>query len=297
MLPNPIRQRLEPITGPVLTAQRVGGGDVSAAARVETAREAFLAKWNAGAGGDSFEAEAEGLAALRATAAASCADLIVPRPLLAENRTPEAAGVLVLPWIEPGSPSREAWHRFGRALATLHRADPPEASGGRYGWHADNWIGSKPQRNGWAEDWPAFFGERRLLAQAETVRMGGAWRAEWDRPLARLVARVGEILPARPHPSLLHGDLWAGNALASSGGRFALIDPAVYVGDREADLGMTRLFGGFAAAFYEGYAREWPLAPGADERMEVTNLFHRINHLTHGPGYAAGVAATLARFA
>ncbi|MEL6617092.1 MAG: fructosamine kinase family protein, partial [Bacteroidota bacterium] len=307
MLPDPVRQRLEAAVGTVRSARRVGGGDVSAAARVEASGGIVLAKWNAGAGGDSFEAEAEGLAALRATAEASGADLIVPDPLLAENRTPEAEGLLVLPWIEPGAPTPEAWRRFGRSLATLHRADPvlpPEALGanesgdpagrpyggntgsdGPYGWAHDNWIGSKPQRNGWADDWPAFFGERRLLAQAETVRTRGAWRAEWDGPLARLVARLPEILPARPHPSLLHGDLWAGNALAAADGRFALIDPAVSVGDREADLGMTRLFGGFAAAFYDGTAEAWPLAPEADTRMEVYNLFHRINHLTHGAGY------------
>lgn len=308
MLPAPIRQRLEPVVGTTRRAQRIGGGDVSSAARVEASGGAVLAKWNAGAGGDSFEAEAEGLAALRATAEASGADLIVPEPLLAENRTPEAEGLLVLPWIEPGAPTSETWRRFGRALATLHRADPvlpPEASGGMasgdpsgrpYGWHADNWIGSKPQRNEWSDDWPSFFGEHRLLAQAETVRARGAWRAEWDAPLSRLVARLPEILPARPHPSLLHGDLWAGNALAASGGRFALIDPAVYVGDREADLGMTRLFGGFAPGFYDGYGEAWPLTPGAHERMEVYNLFHRINHLTHGAGYASGVAAVLSRF-
>ncbi len=155
------------------------------------------------------------------------------------------------------------------------------------------------------EDWPTFFGERRLLAQAEVVRARGAWEREWDAPLARLVARLPEILPAQPHPSLLHGDLWAGNALAASGGRFALIDPAVYIGDRETDLGLTRLFGGFAPSFYDGYAEAWPApapdadpgAPEAEARMEVYNLFHRINHLTHGPGYAHGVAATLARFA
>ena len=150
MLPASIRQRLNPVTGAVRAAHPVGGGDVSAAARVEGSRGTFLAKWNAGAGGDSFAAEAEGLAALRATAEASGAGLTVPRPLLAENRTPDAAGLLVLPWIHGGTPSREDWRRFGGALAALHRADPvlpPEApggagatgsAGGPYGWRGDN---------------------------------------------------------------------------------------------------------------------------------------------------------------
>ena len=295
MFPESVRPSIESVVGEVRGVRSVGGGDVSSAARVETSRGAFFAKWNAGAGGDSFEAEAEGLAAL-AEASGRGADgpLIVPRPLLAQNRTAETPGVLVLPWLERGRASGEDGRRFGRALADLHRASAP---GEGYGWARDNWIGSKPQRNGWTADWPAFFGERRLLAQAETVRQRGAWRAEWDAPLNRLVARLGEILPERPPRSVLHGDLWAGNALALSDGRFALIDPAVYVGHREADLAMTELFGGFGAAFYDGYREAWPLEPGYSERREVYNLFHLTNHLTHGPGYASSVASVLRRFA
>ena len=290
MLPDSVRERLAPHTGPIHAVTPVGGGDVSHAARVEAERGPFLAKWNASAGGDSFEAEAEGLAALAEAAGEA---LRVPAPLLAQNRTEDAPGVLLLPWLEGGRPSREGWRRFGRALAALHRAEAP---GEGYGWAHDNWIGSKPQRNGWHQTWSAFFGERRLLAQAETVRQRGAWRAEWDAPLAALVNRLPEILPERPPRSLLHGDLWGGNAMALEDGRFALIDPAVSVGHREADLAMTELFGGFGPAFYEGYREAWPLEPGYEERREVYNLFHLINHLTHGPSYAGPVGRTLARF-
>ena len=212
---------------------------------------------------------------------------MVPVPLAAGD------GGLVLPWIEAGRPSAPDWRRFGAALAELHRAPAP---GDGYGWHADNWIGSKPQRGGWAPSWPSFFGERRLQAQAETVRQRGAWDGAWDAGLGRLVARLPEILPAAPPRSLLHGDLWSGNAVATADGRFALIDPAVYVGHREADLAMTELFGGFAPAFYEGYRESWPLGPGYAERREVYNLFHLVNHLTHGASYRRPVAAALKRF-
>ena len=116
-----------------------------------------------------------------------------------------------------------------------------------------------------------------------------------------LLARLGEILPEAPPRSLLHGDLWAGNALPTAAPqtecRFALIDPAVSVGHREADLAMTELFGGFAEPFYDGYREAWPLEPGYEERREIYNLFHLINHLTHGPGYRAPVERTLRRFA
>ena len=294
MLPASLHTALSASLGAVADVRAVGGGDVSRAARVETASGPVFAKWAAGDAGRSYTAEAEGLAAL---AAAAGAELAVPEPLLVRDADGGAPGHLVLPWLEPARASAADGRRFGRALAELHRAEP--SGGGRYGWARDNWIGSKPQRNGWAASWPAFFGERRLRAQAETVRRRGAWRSAWDPALDRLVARLPELLPERPAASLLHGDLWGGNALATRAGggvRFALIDPAVSVGHREADLAMTELFGGFAPAFYDGYREAWPLAAGYAERREVYNLFHLINHLTHGPGYAGAVDAVLRRF-
>ena len=311
-LPDAVRQAVEGAAGAVRSVEPVGGGDVSRAARVETSGGAVFAKWGAGAAGRTYAAEAEGLAAL---ADAAGPDLAVPAPLAVVAPDGDRPGALVLPWLERGRPTADGWRRFGAALAGLHRRPAP--GDGRYGWHADNWIGSKPQQNGWHDDWPAFFGERRLLAQAETVRQRGAWDAGWDGLLARLVARLGDVLPASPPPSLLHGDLWGGNAVAlaasgpsaallpaasaaplpaASAAPFALIDPAVSVGHREADLAMTELFGGFAGPFYDGYRDAWPLEPGYPERREVYNLFHLVNHLTHGPGYRRPVEATLRRF-
>lgn len=290
-LPPSVRQRVEPHTGPVQSVTSIGGGDVSHAARLEATEGRFFLKWGVGDAGRTYVAEADGLAALEGAAPDG---LIVPHPAVARDADDETAGFLLLDWIEPGRPSRDDWRRFGAALAALHRADPPGAD--RYGWDADNWIGSKPQRNGWQESWPTFFGEQRLRAQAETVRQRGAWDPSWDPLLDRLVGRLGEVLPEAPPPSLLHGDLWGGNALATADSRFALIDPAVSVGHREADLAMTELFGGFAAPFYEGYREAWPLEPGYSERREVYNLFHLINHLTHGPSYRRPVEATLRAF-
>lgn len=290
-LPEAVRAAVEPVTGAIARAEAVGGGDVSRAVRLDAAHGRFFVKWGAGDAGRTYVAEAEGLAVL---AAASGPDLVVPTPLLARAAEAGTPGVLLLDWIEPGRPTEADWTRFGGALADLHRAPAP--GDGCYGWAADNWIGSKPQRNGWATSWPAFFGEMRLRAQAETVRQRGAWDAAWDPMLDRLGGRLGEILPEAPPASVLHGDLWAGNALPTADGRFALIDPATYIGHREADQAMTELFGGFDSAFYQGYRAAWPLEAGYEERREVYNLFHLINHLTHGAGYRRPVEATLRRF-
>ena len=289
-LPDVVRSSVDSAVGGVRAVQPVGGGDVSHAARVETAEGAVFVKWADGEAGQTYAAEAEGLAAL---AEAAGPDLVVPAPL--DTRAPDGdgPGLLVLPWIEGGHPTAVGWRRFGAALAALHGADAP---GVGYGWGVDNWIGSKPQRNGWRTSWPTFFGEHRLRAQAETVRQRGAWDAAWDGLLDGLIRRLPELLPAAPPRSLLHGDLWGGNAVPTADGRFALIDPAVSVGHHEADLAMTELFGGFADAFYEGYREAWPLEPGYPARRAVYNLFHLINHLTHGAGYRAPVERTLRRF-
>ena len=289
-LPALVRTTVDGVAGTVRAIQSVGGGDVSRAARVETAGGTVFVKWAHGEAGRTYAAEADGLAAL---ADAAGPDLVVPAPLAVRASDGDEPGVLVLPWIERGPATAIGWRRFGAALAGLHRAEAP---GDGYGWAEDNWIGSKPQRNGWGASWPVFFGERRLRAQAETVRQRGAWDPGWDGLLDRLVARLPDLLPATPPRSLLHGDLWAGNALPTSDGRFSIIDPAVSVGHREADLAITELFGGFSGPFYEGYREAWPLEPGYPERREVYNLFHLTNHLTHGAGYRQPVERTLRRF-
>jgi fructosamine-3-kinase len=182
-------------------------------------------------------------------------------------------GWLILEWLDLGGLSAASGARLGAALAAQHRV--PQA---KFGWEEDNFIGSSPQVNGWSENWPGFWRDRRIHAQ---LRM-----AMKNRYPSRMIDR-GERLLAdceaffrthRPVPSLLHGDLWGGNASALSDGTPVVFDPAVYCGDREADLAMTELFGGFPKDFHAAYRAAWPLDEGYPVRRDFYNLYHVLNH-------------------
>jgi fructosamine-3-kinase len=229
-----------------------------------------------------FAAEAAGLAELERSHAVR-----VPR-VLASGHTGEAA-FLALEWIETGVAGPQCEARLGRELAALHGVTAP-----RFGWARDNTIGRTPQLNAVSEDWAEFFRERRLRPQLEMAAAHGFT----DLPAAageRLLESVQGLLAGhRPSASLLHGDLWGGNWLASAAGEPVLIDPAVYYGDRETDLAMTRLFGGFGERFYQAYQAAAPLALGWQARVELYNLYHVLNHANlFGGGYARQARAMI----
>jgi fructosamine-3-kinase len=178
---------------------------------------------------------------------------------------------------------------LGAMLAQLH-----QSRGERFGWARDNYIGSTPQPNGWCERWAQFWRERRIGPQLELARSKG---------FIIDAGRACDILDAHePPPSLVHGDLWNGNvrflATGKTAGKTAgapvLFDPAVYYGDREVDLAMTELFGGFPREFYSAYEEAWPLPAGYELRKHLYNLYHLLNHLNlFGGGYLAQVESTL----
>ena len=288
-LPDTVAEALRPHVGAVRSAEPVRGGCIANATRIETESGRFFLKWSDGDAGRTFEAEAAGLAALREAGS----PLVIP-DVLAVQDADDASGFLLMEWIEPGQKDAGFGDRFGEGLAALHRHT---AADGKYGFERDNFIGRLPQQNGWTERWPGFFRSRRLGPQLDRAREAGRWRTAWNAPADRLLARLGDLLPASPPASVLHGDLWSGNFVAMSDGRAALIDPATYAGHAETDLALTELFGGFDARFYDAYRAARPLEPGYAERREVYNLYHLVNHLNHfGAGYAASVERTLKRF-
>jgi fructosamine-3-kinase len=255
-------------------ANPVSGGCINQGYRLQAGGRDFFVKLNAASTLPMFEAEVASLEALAATRTVR-----VPRPICT-GRDAERAW-LTLEYL-PLSPARpRAMALLGEQLAAMHRVTQ-----GQFGWTRDNTIGSTPQVNQQESDWCDFWGRHRLAYQLELAYRNGHCGALRDRG-QMLLERLPQLLGShRPVASLLHGDLWTGNAAMSADGEPVIFDPAVYYGDREADLAMTNLFGGFPPEFYRAYQHAWPLEPGHRERRELYNLYHVLNHLNlFGAGY------------
>jgi len=231
-----------------------------------------------------LESERDGLQRLR-----QAGSVRVPA-VLAEGESGRKA-FLVLEWMDLAPVAVTAQARLGRELARLHGVTGPA-----FGLERDNAIGATAQQNAFIERWPAFWRERRLGFQLDlAARNGHAGRLQ-DR--GRRLAETVELFfhGYEPRPSLLHGDLWGGNCAQLADGEPVVFDPAVYYGDREADVAMTQLFGGFGRAFHSAYDAEFPLDAGAPSRRDLYNLYHVLNHLNlFGGGYRARAESMIDR--
>lgn len=258
----------------VRKCRAIGGGCINSTYSVEDGERRFFVKVNRVSGLAMFEAEAEGLREIAGTGV-----IRVPHPVCAG--VAEDSAFLVLEAIDFSSGRKRRAEDLGRQLAEMHRA-----SATQYGWRRDNTIGSTSQVNTPAGNWPEFWRSRRLgrqLALAASNGYGGALQRKGERLLARLDGFFKGYVPL---PSLLHGDLWGGNYAFSATGEPVIFDPAVYYGDRETDLAMTELFGGFPAAFHAAYREAFPLDSGYPVRKALYNLYHILNHLNmFGEGY------------
>jgi fructosamine-3-kinase len=259
-----------------------GGGCINQAYVIEGGGRRYFVKTNVARLAGMFEAEALGLAELEAAQA-----LRVPHPVATGAAAGEA--FLVLEYLELGGSGNAA--ALGRGLAAQHRKTAE-----RFGWRRDNTIGSTPQINAWTEDWPSFLRRHRLGFQLQLAASTG-YGGELQRLGEKLLARLEGFFPGyRPLPSLLHGDLWGGNAAFTTAGEAVVFDPAVYYGDREADLAMTELFGGFGPDFYAAYREAWPLDPGYATRKTLYNLYHILNHANlFGGAYVSQAEAMMRR--
>ena len=264
----------------------IGGGCINNTHKLETNVGDFFLKYNNRRRYPGmFEAEAKGLELL-ATANA----IKIPEVIATGEACDDA--FLILEYIQSGSPKSDFWESFGRQLAELHRSAADSC-----GLDLDNYIGSLPQSNTEEEIWAEFFIQQRLEPQLKLASEAGMISTSLKAAFQNFYKLLPEIFPEEP-PALLHGDLWSGNFMTDSNNEAVLIDPAVYYGHREMDLGMSKLFGGFTPAFYDAYNEAWPMETGWEIRLDFCNLYPLLVHVNlFGGGYVSQVEGIVGRFA
>jgi len=256
----------------------VSGGSIHRAWHVDDGSRHYFVKTNALAAAPMFAAEAQGLQALSVAA-------VVPTPTFIALGQTETRAFLVLDYLDLAALDRAGGAALGAALAKLHRV-----TGDSFGWHQDNYIGATPQSNAPHPGWPHFFGERRLRPQLQLALQNGMDKALVAKGHA-VIERIGGLfIDYQPAPSLLHGDLWSGNAAQTRDGTAVIFDPACYYGDRETDLAMAELFGGFPTSFFAAYRAAWPPDSGYETRKPLYNLYHILNHFNLFGGAYLGQA-------
>ncbi|MDR9399599.1 MAG: fructosamine kinase family protein [Salibacter sp.] len=270
------------IQNPITSSQSVSGGSINDAYKLESDDQNFFLKVNSASRFPCmFEAEAKGLSLL-----SEHSEFAVPKPIL--NFEENDRAYLVLEWLDeaPGSDQEET----GRLLAKMH-----QSSTDQFGLDFDNYMGSLEQSNTQYSEWAPFFIEQRLEPQLKMARDNGDMQSEHSRQFEKLYYKLEELFPPAK-PSLVHGDLWGGNAMNTSEGP-SIYDPAVYYGHPEVDIAMTTLFGGFDRSFYQAYMKENPLEKEWRGRLPLYNLYPLLVHVNlFGSGYLMQVESILKKF-
>ena len=264
----------------------VGGGCINNGGKLTTTKDIYFLKWNdASLYPHMFEAESRGLNLLGREKA-------IRIPAVTGYREKEIHQFLVLEYINQAQRSGNYWEQLGTRLAAIHNA-----TNGQFGLDHDNYIGSLRQPNKQDSNWIQFFIEQRLDVQLKLAIDKGLAKRIWTKEFQLLYKKLPSLLPEEK-PSLLHGDLWNGNLITDENGEPCLIDPAVYYGNREADLAMTKLFGGFDDEFYRAYESTSTLQQGYQQRLDLYNLYPLLVHVNlFGSSYIASVDSILRRFA
>jgi fructosamine-3-kinase len=272
-----ITQHISQVTGQLFAGtdrHSVSGGCINQGYRLTDGVQQYFVKLNQASAIAMFAAEALALQHLHATET-----MLVPQPICVG--TAEQSAYIVLTWLDLGAGTDPSWAEMGRQLAQLHRIAGTQG----FGWERANTIGSTPQINDWTSDWVTFWTQHRLGYQFRLAHRRGGHFPQAEPLLAAMPQLLADH---HPQPSLVHGDLWSGNAAITATGVPVIFDPAVYWGDREVDLAMTELFGGFPRAFYQGYDQVYPRDRGYAQRKTLYNLYHILNHFNlFGGSYAA----------
>jgi len=283
-----IKKKLTEYAGTVVmidSFSSVGGGSINQTYKVSTNEGNFFVKKNSASQyPQMFEKEAQGLKILKEAK-------VIDIPKIIDTGESENHSFLILKFIRSGKKTNSFWDDFGMQLAGLHKHTE-----NFFGLDHDNYIGSLHQHNNKHNTWSDFYREERLEKQVRLARNKGSIDKGTVSEFDRFYSKLDNIFPEEP-PALLHGDLWGGNFMVNSNGEPVIIDPAVYYGHREMDLGMSQLFGGFDAQFYKSYNKSYPLENGWEERLDYCNLYPLMVHVNlFGGGYLQSVKAILKRF-
>lgn len=272
---NTIKQGFE-----IKTSQVLHGGDINQAYKITDHDRIYFVKINQSDRRTMFEAELDGLNQI-----ANTHTIRVPTPICTGScaGTAESYSYLVLEHFSLVALTEKTRYELGIKLAELHLVSGSTA----FGLGRDNTIGTTAQPNPWTTNWIEFWRDTRIEYQLNLAIKNGANFIYANQ----LLDAIPTILKGHsPKPSLVHGDLWGGNVGALVTGEVVIFDPAAYWGDREVDLAMTELFGGFGSTFYRGYESIYPIAPGFAKRKILYNLYHILNHYNLFGGSYAGQA-------
>ena len=286
ILEEKIKAKIEGKLGEkILSITSLSGGCISNAYRITTHDKTnYFLKYNSAVSNDMFIKEANGLK-----------ELIKSKAIRIPEVLEFGKDYILLEYINSGNRKKNFSEEFGQRFANMHKFTSES-----FGYFEDNYIGSNIQKNIPDEqekvDWVSFYFNKRILFQLQLAEKFGSATEELRRGISKLEDRINQIITTSDKPSLLHGDLWSGNYMIDENGSAVLIDPAVYYGHREADLGMTKLFGGFGAEFYEAYNESFPLEDGYEYRENIYKLYHVLNHLNLFGGSYYSQAMSLIKY-
>ena len=265
MIPSEIKRRIITQLGNALNTtitvngeSSIVGGCINNAIKINTNKGDFFVKWNTNSKANMFQTEYNGLKVLKDTNT-----IRIPNVLCFDD------DFLIIEFIPPSNPNNAFWEVFGQKLALMHKQ-----THSKFGLDFDNYIGSLYQDNTQNKNWTEFFIQNRLQAQLSIGNFSGTLLSDFDK----LFQKLPNLFP-NEKPALLHGDLWNGNFLAKNGDTPMLIDPAIYYGNREIDIAMSKLFGGFNSDFYFAYNESHPLENGWEERIQICNLYPLLVHV------------------
>ncbi len=269
----------------IKTIRSLSGGSISSAYLVETSFQKYFLKVNSKPDAIAmFSAEKQGLEAITQTKT-------IATPKVFRSEKWENGGFLLMEFIQAKRPNSTDFQRLGEQLAKLHQNTNSE-----FGWENSNFIGSLLQSNQKQTDWTTFYLEERIFPQLELAQNQGLM-TDKDFPDRSKMYSICQELFQNTKPSLLHGDLWNGNFVIAENGTPYLIDPAVYFGDVEVDIAMSKLFGGFGEDFYQAYRQVFPVDKYKFQKLDLYQLYYLLVHLNlFGSSYYASCRSILQKY-